>query len=715
MLGLATIRKQFRALFATEQHAQDNYQSILIEINKRRSELERLSDEELDAAEWDGTVVSAFALASEVARRVLGLRLFDEQLLGALALQEGKIAEMQTGEGKTLAAVPAVFSAVCEGSKVHVLTANDYLAERDAGWMGGVYRRLDLSVGFLKEGMEPSARRAAYACDVLYATANEVGFDYLRDQLCLRAADLVQAPFDCAIIDEADSILLDEARIPLVIAGGQIDAEPIAYRANQVASRLRQYTHFYTDEHQRNIRLTDRGAAAVEAVLGCGSLYDECNYPILNAIHNALHARVLLRRDVDYVVRAGAIELVDEFKGRVATERRWPADLQTALEAKEGLAPNRQGRVLGSITLQNLISMYPKIAGMTGTAHTQAEEFAKVYGLPVCIVPTHKPVIRLDYRDAVFATRSDKETALVNEIAKVHASGRPILVGTASVAESDGLSGRLFAAGIQHRVLNARDNSSEAEIIAQAGALGAVTVSTNMAGRGTDILLGGNPQRDYDRVCELGGLYVIGTNKHESRRIDNQLRGRAGRQGDPGSSRFFVSFKDDLMQRFGIEDMLKHHSEPAEAINAVQRIVEGQTLEIRRTLWKYEGLVEQQRSEFHAWRRELLMAGRTDVLPKMDELWADHLEEIREAREGAPWQSWSGKDPLHIFLREATDLFAALKDRIRQDLEESAADKAQEFERGATWTYMINDQPFGTLEQRMAAGLRRKIRAVLRS
>lgn len=507
----------------------------LRDINRRRDELADLTGDQLKSAakglSTDAGVVETFALAAVIAERVLGLHLFDVQILGALALKRGEIAEMQTGEGKTVAAVPAVIWYAIKRRGVHVLTANDYLARRDAKWMGGIYDWFGLSVGHISQDMPAERRRAAYLSDVTYATANEVGFDHLRDGLARGADELVQRPFAFAVIDEADSILIDEARIPLVIAGGVPEDSALAYRVDSLVAGLRLHVHFSLDEFARNVQLTDSGIACVERALGCGSLFEAQNLRILTAVQDALHARALLRRNVDYVVKEGSIELVDEFKGRIAQNHRWPAGLQSAIEAKERVRLKTQGRILGSITVQSLAGMYERICGMTGTAATQASEFWKVYKLPVTVIPTNRPVIRKDLADVVYADKEARNRALAEEIRKVHETGRPILVGTASVEESEALSRRLQFLGIPHSVLNARNDEAEAEIVAGAGALGAVTVSTNMAGRGTDILLGGNPPTDRDQVVALGGLYVIGTTRHEARRIDNQLRGRAGRQG----------------------------------------------------------------------------------------------------------------------------------------------------------------------------------------
>ncbi|HEX4278267.1 MAG TPA: hypothetical protein VHZ74_23090 [Bryobacteraceae bacterium] len=713
-------------------------------ITRRREELSGLDASRLkaaaEAARENPEIIETFALTAVIAERVLGLRMFDVQILGALSMARGQIAEMQTGEGKTLTAVPVVVWLALNGRGVHVLTANDYLAHRDSVWVGGIYEWFGLSVAHISQGMTTPERRAAYLCDVTYATANEVGFDYLRDGLARKPYELVQRPFAFAVIDEADSILIDEARIPLVIAGGIPDDPMLAQRVDSIVMQLRPFTHYLVDEFARNVQLTDSGIFLTEKLLACGSLFEEHNFRILTAVQDALHAHALLRRDVDYVVKQGAVELVDEFKGRIAQNRRWPAGLQSAIEAKEHVILKTQGRILGSITVQSLASLYERVRGMTGTAATQADEFWKVYQLPVSAIRTNRPMIRTDLPDILYADKRARDEALEAEIRKVHETGRPVLVGTASVEDSEALSRRLHAAGIRHSVLNARNDEAEAEIVAQAGALGAVTISTNMAGRGTDILLGGNPPKNRDRVVELGGLYVIGTTRHEARRIDNQLRGRAGRQGDPGSSRFFISLEDELLVRFGVA------SNPD--VDSVQRTVESQNLEIRETLWKYESVIEHHRGEVHALRREVLLsenwsiasmlseeqfgevaatagvealekAGRELALAVIDDLWSDYLANIAELRGGIHWVSWTGKDPLHSFLVSAQAIYTDFGARLQDEIAEAfaAADiregeirfhAPERFERGATWTYLTNDQPFGTLGERIAKAVRQK-------
>jgi preprotein translocase subunit SecA len=678
--------------------------SLIPSINNRRAELSVLTDTELKAFDWRALdLPEVIAISAVVAERVLGLKMFGVQFEGALALAAGKIAEMQTGEGKTLAAVPAAVWFAREGSGVHVMTVNDYLARRDAQWMAGIYQFLGLSVGYLQQGMTIEDRCRAYACDITYATANEIGFDLLRDGLALYPREQVQRPFASALIDEADSILIDEARIPLVIAGGDSGEQPMAYQVDRVTRFFRRGRHFTLDEYARNIALTDAGIRTVETSFGCGNLFDEQNLALLTAVQDSIHAHAMLRRDVDYLVQDGAIESVDEFKGRIAENRRWPAGLHTAIEAKEGLALKTQGRILGSITLQNLISLYPMVCGMTGTAATQAEELRLVYGLEVQVIPTNCPMIRADLADRVYARKYDKERALLQEIRRLHASGQPVLVGTRSVEESERLSGRL--PDIPHQVLNARHEEQEAGMIARAGLRAAVTISTNMAGRGTDIQLGPG-------VAELGGLHVIGTNRHESRRIDNQLRGRAGRQGDPGSSEFFVSLEDDLLVKYGTE---------SNDIEGVQRIAEGQNLEIRRFLQKYESVIEGQRQKIQQ-RRQAIVTGETPVsselerlvsLRTIDDLWADYLATITDLREGVQWLSWGGRDPLHEYLTSVHSLFTQLEEQldgeIAQRLEEAEDTGLDPTQRGATWTYLTTDQPFGTATERIMKGLVRKL------
>jgi preprotein translocase subunit SecA len=695
-----------RSLFAGSA----SFKSDIDWINQRRGELAKLPDNELKAVgERVDDPLEIVAVTAAVAARVLGLVMFDVQVRGTLALAHGKIVEMQTGEGKTLAAVPAIICYAKEGQGVHVMTVNDYLARRDAKWMGPIYEFLGLSVGCIQQGMGVEDRQRAYACDITYATANEVGFDYLRDQLALHPRQLVHRPFAVAVIDEADSLLIDEARVPLVIAGGKSEQAALAHRVDRLVRDLRRTFHYTLDEYGRNIALTDAGIQAVEKAFDCGNLFAEANFQLLATVQNSLHAHALLRHDIDYLVKDGEVKPIDEFKGRIVQERRWPAGLHTAIEVKEGVAPKAQGRILGSITMQNLVALYPKVGGMTGTAATQAEEFRTIYGLDVEVIPTNRPLVRVDHPDVLFRTKQEKEQAVILEIRHVHETGRPILVGTVSVEESERLGARL--GDIPHQVLNARNEEKEAGIIAHAGELGAVTISTNMAGRGTDIPLGKG-------VAELGGLYVIGTNRHESRRIDNQLRGRAGRQGDPGSSRFYVSLQDDLLVKYGIGNAGLYRDP-----ESIQRLVEGQNLDIRQFLHKYESVVEGQRQAIQERREAILMGAipcsseleRLVSLTTIDELWSEHLAVVGELREGTQWVSYGGREPLYEYLRTVHRLFENLQTRIAEEipkrLGEAATQNLDPSQRGATWTYLSTDRPFGSLGERFAAGLMRKARA----
>ena len=713
------------------------YQRVLAQIDERNFTAE--SDQRLQERSaalvagarqglpLDKLLVEAFALVRESARRVLDMHPFDVQVLAALAMHQGKLAEMQTGEGKTLAAVlPAYLNALI-GQGVHVLTFNDYLARRDAQWMGPLYRFLGLSVAAVQQGMSPADRRHAYACDVTYVTAKEAGFDYLRDHLCMAPEDLVHRPFHYAIVDEADSILIDEARVPLVIAGSVEARRVDPYQAAAMVRRLDAQRGYQTDEFARNVHFTDSGLDRLESQLHCGDLHAPENLDLLTELSMALHAQVLLRREVDYIVRDGEVELVDEFTGRVAENRRWPDGLQAAVEAKEGVSLRPQGTIRGSITLQHFLRLYPKVCGMTATAQAAAEEFQEFYDLTVVVIPPHRPCVRIDAEDTVFTHKEAKYAGLVEEIARAERMGRPVLVGTASVAESEHLAARLAAASVRCRVLNARNDEQEAAIVAQAALPGAVTISTNMAGRGTDIKLGGDPPRAREAVVELGGLYVIGTNRHESRRIDDQLRGRAGRQADPGQSRFFISLEDDLMERYGIRDLLPHRyrglrqDEPlgsaavAHAIARSQQFIEIQTFEIRRTLWKYASFIEEQRKTIHRRRQAILLGEaspslfatraseryeqlriavgdqvlkqveRQITLFHIDQGWAEHLARVADIRENIHLVVLGANlDPLDEFHkmvgREFGDLQRRIDERSRGDVlgrrDRSAGDRS---------------------------------------
>jgi preprotein translocase subunit SecA len=701
------MRPLLNNLFAPSRHDSRDVATI----NKFRNEYECLTDDALDQIGASASELLPFIAATAViAERVLGERMFDVQLRGALALTRGSIAEMQTGEGKTLTAVPAIAWLARTKGSVHVMTVNDYLARRDAQWMGQIYRRLGLTVACIQQGMSSVERHAAYSADITYATANELGFDFLRDQIALRVSDQVHRSFNAVVIDEADSILIDEARIPLVIAGaGQADSG-LGHAVDSIARRMHPGVHYSADPGGRNVMLTDAGIHLSETMLRCGNLFEERNLQLHTALQDAVHAHALLRRDVDYVVKEGVVEMVDEFRGRVALDRRWPAGLHTAIEIKEGVATKQQGHILGSITMQHLVALYSHVCGMTGTAASSAGELQTMYLLTVEVVPTNRPMIRADHPDKVFSSKAQKYRTIIEEIRDAHLRGQPVLVGTASVAESEILSRHLT--GIPHSVLNAKNDELEAEIIAKAGQRGAVTISTNMAGRGTDIKLG-------EDVAALGGLYVIGTNKHESRRIDNQLRGRAGRQGDPGCSRFLISLEDDLMVKYHDLNPL-YNRDP----DTVQRLVEGQHLDTRIMLNKYEMPVEGQRHRIQSRRQQILLGEipcptdleRTVTLRAIDDAWSDYLAQVAEFRSGLHWISLGGSDPHRQYMaflhRAFVEFETSLPAQIEQRVSEAKAGIGPDpNERGAVWTYVTTDLPFGTMSERIMKGLLRRFGA----
>jgi preprotein translocase subunit SecA len=734
------------------------FYEILSRINEQNlagvsdETLKRMSTDLCEKAQQgiplDDLMVEAFALVRETSWRTVRMRPFDVQVIAGIAMQQGKLAELPTGEGKTLAAVLPAYLNALTGDGVHIHTFNDYLARRDAAWMGPIFKFLGLSVGCIQEGMSKSDRVAAYAADITYSTAKEAGFDLLRDSLCYNKDDIVHRAFHFAIVDEADSILIDEARVPLVIAGSTGKPKTDPGHLAEIAKSLRMDTDIETDEGKRNIYLTDSGLQRVETLLGCGNIHDPENLDLLTSINQALHAEYLLNRDVDYIVRNGRVEIVDEFTGRVVEDRHWPDGLQAAVEAKEKVHLGAGGSILGSITLQHLLQLYPKIAGMTATAQASADELEEFYNLKVVVVPPNKPCIRTDHPDVVFTHKEAKFKALIKEIRTNHDKGRPVLVGTASVEESEELAADLKKTKINCQVLNAKNDELEAKIIAKAGAPGAVTISTNMAGRGTDIKLGGDKEQEKHEVVALGGLYVIGTNRHESLRIDLQLRGRAGRQGDPGSSRFFVSLEDNLIERYGIKNRLPAHVRDLKQDGALdiplvnkeivhgQRVVEGQNFEIRKTLWNYSFIIESQRRKIYAKRNSVLKGeSRLDILEKtepekysewrsllgkgrlqdvekqitlfhIDRCWTEHLALIADVRESIHLVNVGGQTPIDEFNRIVTPEFLALNSKIEEgvtetfrslELKEGKADLAETGIRGpsSTWTYLISDSQFG--------------------
>ncbi len=631
------------------------------EINALEPSVAALTDAELrektdrfrtrlaEGTSLDDLLFEAFAVVRETAKRRVSMRPFDVQLIGGMVLHEGKIAEMKTGEGKTLAATLPIYLNALSGEGVHVVTVNDYLARRDAQWMGPIYESLGLSVGVILHGLSDEERKKAYNCDIAYGTNNEFGFDYLRDNMKFRLEDYVQREFNYAIVDEVDSILIDEARTPLIISGPSDESTDKYYRINQIIPRLRREQDFTIDEKSRTVALTEEGVARVENLLKVENLYDPRHMGLLHHVNQALKAHTLFKRDVDYMVKENQVIIVDEFTGRLMPGRRYSDGLHQALEAKEHVKIERENQTLASITFQNYFRMYNKLAGMTGTADTEAAEFKKIYNLDVVVVPTNMPMIREDHADVIYKTEKEKIQAIIQEIRELHEAGRPVLVGTISIENSELLSGHLLRRGVKHNVLNAKHHEREAEIVSQAGQPGAVTISTNMAGRGTDIKLGPG-------VAELGGLHILGTERHESRRIDNQLRGRSGRQGDRGSSRFYLSLEDDLLRIFGAERISSvmdkiglEEGEPIEhrlisrAIENAQKRVEAQNFDIRKHLLEYDDVMNQQREVIYRQRKEVL--GGDNLSSALGEMLEDVVDTVLEefADENVPPDAWNLK------------------------------------------------------------------------
>ena len=711
-------------VFIGTKHERDikAIQPIVEQINSLEEQIKPLSDDQLRAktdyfrnkiemgADLDELLPEAFAVVREVSSRVLGMRHYDVQLVGGVVLHQGRIAEMKTGEGKTLVATLPAYLNALPGKGVHVVTVNDYLARRDAEWMGPVYRALGLEVGVVQADMPNADRRAAYAADITYGQNNEFGFDYLRDNMKFSLEDFVQRGHYFAIVDEVDSILIDEARTPLIISGPAEESTDKYYRINRIIPKLSRKIvtgkeksrwddtpdtdeedfDYLVDEKSRTAALTERGVGRAEELLGIDNLYHPGNMSLIHHINQALKAHALFKRDVDYVIKDGEIIIVDEFTGRLMPGRRWSDGLHQAVEAKEGVEIARENQTLATVTFQNYFRMYDKLSGMTGTAETESEEFEKIYHLDVVAIPTNRPLQREENPDVIFRTHKEKVDAIIEEIEEMNAleatvgdtiwRGRPVLVGTVSIEKSEELSDRLDKLGIPHKVLNAKFHEMEAEIVAQAGRVGAVTIATNMAGRGTDILLGGNPeflvrnemdedadeeelavaleaareewQEEHEGVVALGGLHIVGTERHEARRIDNQLRGRAGRQGDPGSSRFFLSFQDDLLRIFGMDRMsgmmerlgMKEgvpieHRMVTNAIERSQKQVEERNFSIRKHLLEYDDVMNAQRTSVYQLRRQVLSGemGRDYI----DELVSNILDWIlKETIGGEDPESW---------------------------------------------------------------------------
>lgn len=704
------------------------YRPLVQQVGELEKGMIALSDAELAAKtgefkgrlekgeDLDDLLPESFAVVREAARRVLGMRHFDVQIQGGVVLHEGKIAEMKTGEGKTLVATLAVYLNALTGKGVHLITVNDYLAKRDSEWMGKIYTFLGLSVGIIQHDMGDHERGAAYGADVTYGTNNEFGFDYLRDNMKFDLADYVQRELNYAIVDEVDSILVDEARTPLIISGPAEESTEKYYSCDKLIPRLEKETHYTVDEKARSVMLTEEGVEKVEDMLNLENLFEPSNIELNHHVQQALRAHALFKRDVDYVVKDDQVLIVDEFTGRLMPGRRYSDGLHQALEAKENVKIESENQTLASITFQNYFRMYNKLAGMTGTADTEASEFKQIYNLDVLVVPTHMPMVRKDFPDVIYRTRQEKNSAIMEEIVDCHERGQPVLVGTTSIENSELLSRMLKREGIPHHVLNAKQHENEAEIIAQAGRRGSVTIATNMAGRGTDIVLGGNAQflalkkaedtesekfekllneysekcsQERDDVLNAGGLHILGTERHESRRIDNQLRGRSGRQGDPGSSRFFLSMEDDLMRIFGSEKIsglmeklgMTEGQEienriVSKAIENAQGRVEGHNFDIRKHLLEYDDVMTQQREVVYGQRREILSS--EDLSTWVIEMAAQVLENEMEiyVDPKAHSEDWDleglSERVFSIFgLKPSEDVFSGTDEEIFDDLLEA--------------------------------------------
>jgi preprotein translocase subunit SecA len=716
---------------------------IVEQIGVLEPEMAKLSDDQLrdktfqfkerfaKGESLDALLPEAFAVCREAGKRALGMRHFDVQLIGGMVLHSGKISEMKTGEGKTLVATLPAYLNALTGRGVHVITVNDYLARRDSEWMGRLYKFLGLSVGVIVHGVEDNERRDSYNADITYGTNNEFGFDYLRDNMKFALEDYVQRDFHYAIVDEVDSILVDEARTPLIISGPTEEStdkyytidriipllkqgEVLEVEANTLSGKRKQYTEDFTvDEKAKTATLTEDGVLKVEKLLNVDNLYDPRNMEILHHVSQGLRAHALFKRDVDYVVKEGEVLIVDEFTGRLMPGRRWSDGLHQAIEAKEGVDIENENQTLATITFQNYFRMYEKLSGMTGTADTEAEEFHKIYKLDVMVIPTNRPLLRPDFPDVIYKTEMEKFKAVIEEIKELHAKGQPVLVGTISIEKSEVLSELLKKQGVPHFVLNAKQHEREAEIVAQAGRKGMVTIATNMAGRGTDIVLGGNPDgllkqwqlanpeaseeesaemlarfkeqcdREHEEVLTLGGLHILGTERHESRRIDNQLRGRSGRQGDTGSSRFYLSLQDDLLRIFGsdrvakIMEMLKieegeaiTHGLITRSIENAQKKVEAHNFEIRKHLIEYDDVMNKQREVIYTQRKEILAGA--DIRTNFREMMYESLEDLIAASTvekvpAADWDWQSISDSCYKMFGFHPDIPPLTMQRLTQD------------------------------------------------
>ncbi|MBB2992907.1 preprotein translocase subunit SecA [Mycolicibacterium iranicum] len=743
LLGASTDKDQSRSMDQVQKSADFTSKAAELDDEKLSKAAELL---ELDDLADSADVPQFLAIAREAAERATGLTPFDVQLQGALRMLAGDVVEMATGEGKTLSGAIAAAGYALAGRNVHVITINDYLARRDAEWMGPLIEAMGLTVGWITAESTPEERRKAYMCDVTYASVNEIGFDVLRDQLVTDVKDLVSPNPDVALIDEADSVLVDEALVPLVLAGTSHRETP-RLELIRLVGELDENRDYATDNDSRNVHLTEEGARKVEAALGGIDLYSEEHVgTTLTEINVALHAYVLLQRDVHYIVRDGAVHLINASRGRIATLQRWPDGLQAAVEAKEGIETTETGEVLDTITVQALINRYPRVCGMTGTALAAGEQLRQFYKLGVSPIPSNKPNIREDETDRVYVTIAAKNDAVLEHIAEVHKTGQPVLVGTRDVAESEEIHERLVKAGVPAVVLNAKNDAEEAAVIAEAGKLGAVTVSTQMAGRGTDIRLGGSEEESHDEVAELGGLHVIGTGRHNTERLDNQLRGRAGRQGDPGTSVFFSSWEDDLVVSHLEDSKLPLECDEngkvlspkaATLLEHAQRVAEGRLLDVHANTWRYNQLIAQQRAILVERRDKLLRTTtardelaelspqryeevserlgedadaklekicRLIMLYHLDRAWADHLAFLSDIRESIHLRALGRQNPLDEFHRMAVDAFGSLAadaieaaqqtfDTAPSIEDEPGVDLSKLARPTSTWTYMVHDNP----------------------
>lgn len=738
----------WKALGGKQGRDQKRSVGLVTQAAELEPKLTSLSDADLVAyaREHKDNAPELLASLREVSSRAIGMRPFDVQLQGALRLLEGDVVQMATGEGKTLSGALAAAGFVLRGHRVHSVTVNSYLAGRDAAWMGPIFTFLGATAAAIAPQDGPDQRRQAYAADVVFAAVNELGFDVLRDRCAPSIADRVQAPAGVAIIDEADSVLVDEALVPLVLAGSEPGKAPTG-QITDVVRHLRAGEDYTVDEGRRNVFLTDRGSARVERLLGIESLYDEGHIgTTLVQVNVALHAHELLQRDVDYIVRDGKVALIDASRGRVAELQRWPDGLQAAVEAKEGLQVSEGGRILDSMTIQQLVGRYDIVAGMTGTATSAGDQFREFYGLHVSVIEPNVPCIREDEPDRIYATTADALEALVDEVVALNRTGRPILIGTRDVAESEQLADALVLRGVESAVLNAKNDEAEAEIIADAGALGHVTVSTQMAGRGTDIRLGGADESQRDEVVERGGLCVIGLGKHRTDRLDNQLRGRAGRQGDPGSSVFFVALDDPVIAEGAAGEALSvqpdddgrvHDKKAHQFIARAQRVTEATMLSIHATTWKYNKLIGDQREILDERREKLLTtdaawqelssrasaraeevassvskdaaerAAREIMLFHLDRGWSDHLADLNDLRESIHLRALAKESPIDEFHRAAIGAFKQLVNEAvdasvgtfkEVTIDETGAQLADAglARPSSTWTYMVNDNPLAS-------------------